>query len=88
LRRSALAQDRHKAKKQEELTMAKIELVELVEKMNLKNMTPDVDYSGIYLEEPDVNRLALQLTGYFEHFDNERVQIIGYLEYNYMQGMT
>ena len=32
----------------------------------------------------DINRPALQLTGYLEHFDNERVQIIGYVEYTYL----
>ena len=57
--------------------MPRIEMSKLVEKMDLKNLTPDVDLSGIYLEEPEVNRPALQLTGYFDHFDNQRIQIIG-----------
>ena len=47
--------------------MPRIEMSKLVEKMDLKNLTPDVDLSGIYLEEPEVNRPALQLTGYFDH---------------------
>ena len=51
--------------------MPRIEMSKLVEKMDLKNLTPDVDLSGIYLEEPEVNRPALQLTGYFDHFDNQ-----------------
>ena len=34
---------------------------------------------------PDINRPALQLTGYFDHFDSERVQVIGYVEYTYLQ---
>ncbi|MDO4312430.1 MAG: HPr(Ser) kinase/phosphatase [Eubacteriales bacterium] len=67
--------------------MSKIEMSKLVEKMNLKNMTPDVALSGKYLEDPDVNRPALQLTGYFEHFDNQRVQIIGYVEYTFLEKM-
>ena len=58
--------------------MPRIEMSKLVEKMDLKNLTPDVDLSGIYLEEPEVNRPALQLTGYFDHFDNQRIQIIGF----------
>mgnify|MGYP002550969872 FL=1 len=60
----------------------------LVEKMDLKNLTPDVDLSGIYLEEPEVNRPALQLTGYFDHFDNQRIQIIGYVEYTYLMQLS
>ena len=53
----------------------KVELKTLVEKMNLKNLTPDVDLSDKDVEIPDINRPALQLTGFFEHFDSERVQI-------------
>ena len=63
--------------------MPRIEMSKLVEKMDLKNLTPDVDLSGIYLEEPEVNRPALQLTGYFDHFDNQRIQIIGYVAVSY-----
>ena len=35
----------------------------IVEKMNLKNLTPEVDYSEKIVEVPDINRPALQLTG-------------------------
>lgn len=64
--------------------MADVKLIELIEKMNLKNLTPDVDLSDKYITVPDINRPALQLTGYFDHFDSERVQIIGYVEYTYL----
>ena len=57
-------------------------------KMNLKNLTPDVDLSEKEVEIPDINRPALQLTGFFEHFDSERVQIIGYVEYTFLEKMT
>ena len=40
------------------------------------------------IEVPDVNRPALQLSGYFEHFDCERVQIIGYVEYTFLEKMA
>ena len=33
---------------------------------------------------PDINRPALQLTGFFDYFDSERVQIIGLVEHAYM----
>ena len=59
----------------------------IVEKMNLKNLTPEVDYSEKIVEVPDINRPALQLTGYFEHFDAERIQVIGFVEYTYLQKM-
>ena len=34
---------------------------------------------------PDINRPALQLTGFFDHFDSERVQVIGHVEAAYME---
>ena len=66
----------------------KVKLKTLVEKMNLKNLTPDGDLSEKEVEIPDINRPALQLTGFFEHFDSERVQIIGYVEYTFLEKMT
>ena len=67
--------------------MSKVEMKKVVEKMNLKNLTPDIDLSGRYVEVPDINRPALQLTGFFDHFDAERVQIIGYVEYTFLKKM-
>ena len=68
--------------------MSGVKITNLVEKMNLKNLTPDIDLSDAYITVPDINRPALQLTGYFDHFDSERVQIIGYVEYTYLQTLT
>ena len=42
----------------------KVELKTLVEKMNLKNLTPDVDLSDKDVEIPDINRPSLQITGF------------------------
>lgn len=66
---------------------SKVELKKVVEKMNLKNLTPDVDVEHIAIEVPDINRPALQLAGYFEHFDSDRVQLIGYVEYTFLEKM-
>ena len=62
-----------------------VELKKMVEKMNLRNLTPDIDLSDKRITVPDINRPALQLTGYYDHFDAERIQIIGYVEYTYLQ---
>lgn len=64
-----------------------VTLTEMVQKMNLKNLTPNVELVGKEVNIPDVNRPALQLAG-FEHFDSDRVQIIGYVEYTYLQTLT
>ena len=67
--------------------MYTVELGKLVEKMNLENCTPEIDISSIQITQPDVNRPALQLTGFFDYFDSDRVQIIGNVEHAYMQKM-
>ena len=64
-----------------------VTITELIEKMNLRNSTPQIDTDKIVLTHPDVNRPALQLTGFFDHFDRERVQIIGYVEYTYLKSL-
>ena len=64
--------------------MKGVQLSKMVQELNLHNKTPDVDISKKRITLPDINRPALQLTGYLEHFENERVQIIGYVEYTYL----
>ena len=68
--------------------MESVKLTRLIEKMKLVNLTPEIDVADIRITQPDVNRPALQLTGYFEHFDATRLQIIGFVEYSYMESMS
>ena len=56
--------------------------------MNLENCTPELDTKTIKISQPDVNRPALQLAGFFDYFDSDRVQIIGHVENAYMQKMS
>ena len=60
----------------------------VAELLDLKNLTHDIDIDGRQIACCDVNRPALQLTGYFEHFEQKRVQIIGNVEYAYIQKMS
>lgn len=64
-----------------------VKLSKVVEKLNLKNLTPDVDMTEKKVMVPDINRPALQLTGFFEHFTYERVQLIGCVEYTFLENM-
>lgn len=70
--------------------MASIKLERLIEKMKLTNYIPEIDISGIKIDQPDINRPALQLAGYFETYDqtSSRIQIIGFVEYKYMDGLS
>ena len=67
--------------------MESIALTRLIEKMKLENLTPEIDLSDIHITQPDINRPALQLTGYFEHFDATRLEIIGFVEHTFMAGL-
>lgn len=67
--------------------MESVRLTRLIEKMKLENLTPQIDVTDIRITQPDVNRPALPLAGYFEHFDSTRLQIIGFVEYSYMENM-
>ena len=64
--------------------MQSVSLSKIIEKMGLKNLTPDIDVSQIKVEQTDINRPALQLTGFFEHFPTDRVQVIGHVESTYL----
>ena len=67
--------------------MPSVSIEKLIEKLNLKNLTPEVDITIKKITQPDINRPALQLAGYFEHYEETRPQIIGFVEYSYMEHM-
>lgn len=68
--------------------MQTVGLITLVEKLKLKNLTPDISMDDIIISTPEINRPALQMAGYFDHFASNRVQIIGYVEYTYLKHLT
>ena len=65
--------------------MYKVKLTEVIKKMELKNLLPDIDTDSINISQSVVNRIALQLAGFFEHFDSDRIQVIGNVEYAYLE---
>ena len=67
--------------------MSSVSVESLIEKLKLTNLTPQVDVANIKIHQPDIIRPALQLAGYFEHFEETRTQIIGFVEYSYMENM-
>ncbi len=65
-----------------------VTIEKLAEQMKLVNAIPEIDMKGKRVVTSEINRPALQLTGYFEHFYSERVQIIGYVEYTYLEHLS
>ena len=64
--------------------MYNVKLTKLIDKMELENLTPDIDISEAEINQSEINRPALQLAGFFDLFDSDRVQIIGNVEYRYL----
>ena len=65
--------------------MSSVSIESLIEKLKLTNLTPQINVESIKIRQPDINRPALQLAGYYEHFEETRPQIIGFVEYSYME---
>ncbi len=59
-------------------------LTKFIEKLNLVNHIPEIDTDKILITDPDINRPAVQLSGFFEHFDANRIQICGNVEHAYI----
>lgn len=68
--------------------MASVGLTSVIDKMKLENLTPETEVKSIRVTQPDINRPALQMAGYFEHFDATRLQVIGFVEYTYMESLS
>lgn len=64
--------------------MYSITLTKFIEKLNLKNHLPEIDTDQILISNPDINRPAVQISGFFEHFDADRIQICGNVEHAYI----
>lgn len=62
-----------------------LKVTKIIEKMELKILTPDIDIEDKIVTVPEINRPALQMAGFFDHFDSDRVQIIGRVEAAYME---
>lgn len=62
-----------------------VTIKELINELNLKNYTPEIDTESIIIKHPEINRPALQLAGFFDHFDSERVQVLGNVENAYIE---
>lgn len=65
-----------------------VSVAKIAELLDLKNLIDDIDLKARKIECSDVNRPALQLSGYFEHFEQSRIQIIGNVEYTYIEKMN
>lgn len=65
-----------------------VKLSTIVEEYNLQLVVTPDGYGDIELDVADVNRPSLQLAGFFEYFDPARIQVIGMVEYTYLESLS
>lgn len=71
--------------------MAKVQSVKLgniIEKFDLEVLRGPEGYEERKIFTEDVNRPGLQLTGFFEYFDEKRLQVLGLVEVSYLKGVS
>ncbi len=64
-----------------------VPIEEIVTEFNLENVTPEVSLKDRLLSSSEINRPALQLAGFYDYFDSHRFQIVGKVEYAYLEKM-
>lgn len=68
--------------------MEGVSVEKIAQKLQLNSFMEDMELKKFRIMIPDVNRPALQLSGYFEHFEQSRVQLIGMVEYTYLEQLS
>lgn len=68
--------------------MQSVKLEDIIEKMELNNVTPEVNISKTDIKYSGINIPSLQLTGFFDFFDHKRIQIFGNVEHAYLEKHT
>ena len=65
-----------------------VKLTQIIKEFDLEiEYAPD-NYRELCIIQEGVNRPALQLAGFFDAFDSDRVQVIGKVEFSYLSGLT
>lgn len=65
--------------------MQKISVKQFADKMRLTCQTPGINMAERYITKSEVNRPALELTGFYDCFAKERIQVIGKVETAYLE---
>ncbi|WP_243154082.1 HPr(Ser) kinase/phosphatase [Pseudoflavonifractor sp. 60] len=65
-----------------------VKLGEIIREFDLEILRTGPNYENVPLRALDINRPGLPLTGFFEHFDTERLLLIGLTENTYLEGLS
>ena len=66
---------------------SRVNLQKIIDEKNLRVIYTPEDPKNLMVSSTDVVRPGLAMTGFFEHFDNRRIQVIGDAETAYIRGL-
>ena len=65
-----------------------VALSQLVQEFNLELVNQASDFDRVRVTVEDVNRPALPMVGFYEHFEPARLQMVGMVEFTYLNGLS
>ena len=65
-----------------------VELGKIIKEFNLEVICATENYEKIKIVTNEVNRPSMQITGFFDYFYNDRIQVIGRVEFSYLEKLT
>ena len=65
-----------------------VSLKQIAEELSLEIIYTPSDFEKIYITNKDINRPALQLTGFYNYFNVEKIQVMGNTEVAYLAQMS
>ena len=65
----------------------KLPLKKVIEEFELEKIYETDDLDSVMITNTDVNRPGLQMVGFFDYFDNNRIQIMGKVEFTLNSSM-
>ncbi len=65
-----------------------VTLNKIIDEFKLEVISLNKDINNILICSPEINRPGLQLAGFLEHFNSERIQVIGRVEMAYLESMN
>ena len=62
-----------------------IPLTKIIEEFELEKIYETRDIENVLIGTADINRPGLQMVGFFDYFDDQRIQIMGKVEFTYLE---
>lgn len=66
----------------------KVSLSKILSEFSLEILNMPKEGEDILISSAEINRPGLQMAGYFEYFDEQRIQLIGKSEYSFLERFT